>query len=136
MADTQLESGTHNASIRTLRVEHRTILALFEVYLAISPDSRQATMDQILNLLEEHFLKEEALLAGRKRQPGNQADELVEQVLLDHNEVRAMIKELRDSETDDDQALDEFFEDMMQTVRMHFLAEERDLFPRLPRPDD
>ena len=74
MADTQLESGTHNASIRTLRVEHRTILALFEVYLAISPDSRQATMDQILNLLEEHFLKEEALLAGRKRQPGNQAD--------------------------------------------------------------
>ena len=29
---------------------------------------------------------------------------------------------------DDDQALDEFFEDTMQTVHVHFLTEERDLF--------
>jgi hemerythrin superfamily protein len=36
---------------------------------------------------------------------------------------------LQQSETDDDQALDEFFEGMMQTVRAHFVTEERDLFP-------
>ena len=36
-----------------------------------------------------------------------------------------MMEELRGSETDDDQALDEFFEDMMQTVHVHFLTEER-----------
>jgi hemerythrin len=40
-----------------------------------------------------------------------------------------MMSELQGSETDDDQALDEFFEDMMQTVRGHFAAEERDMFP-------
>lgn len=131
MANTELESGTHETSIRTLRDDHRKILALFQLYLAISPDSRQATVDQILSLVEEHFLKEEAVLAGRIPQPGDQAHGLVERVFLEHDEVRARIEELRGSETDDDQALDEFFEDMMQTVRMHFLAEERDLFPRL-----
>lgn len=131
MANTELESGIHETSIRTLRDDHRKILALFQLYLAISPDSRQSTVDQILSLVEEHFLKEEAVLAGRVRQPGQQAHGLVERVFLEHDEVRAMIEELRGSETDDDQALDEFFEDMMQTVRMHFLAEERDLFPRL-----
>ena len=51
------------------------------------------------------------------------------EALLEHDEVKAMMSELQQSETDDDQDLDEFFEDMMQTVRAHFLAEERDMFP-------
>jgi len=40
-----------------------------------------------------------------------------------------MILTLQQSEADDDQALDEFFEDMMQTVQAHFMREERDLLP-------
>ncbi|MEP6957146.1 MAG: hypothetical protein ABI980_00320 [Nitrospirota bacterium] len=39
-----------------------------------------------------------------------------------------MIHELQQAEADDDQALDEFFEKMMQRVRAHFVAGERDLF--------
>ncbi|CAE6727127.1 MAG: hemerythrin domain-containing protein [Nitrospira sp.] len=134
MATTQLKSGTPKTSIRTLRDDHRKILALFQLYLAISPDSRHATVDQILGLVEEHLHKEEALLADRASQPGDQADQLIEHVVREHEEVRAMIEDLRGSETDDDQVLDEFFEVMMQTLRMHFLAEERDLFPRLRPP--
>ena len=61
MATTQLKSGTPKTSIRTLRDDHRKILALFQLYLAISPDSRHATVDQILGLVEEHLHKEEAL---------------------------------------------------------------------------
>lgn len=44
-----------------------------------------------------------------------------------------MILELQQSEADDDQALDEFFEDIMQSVRALFIFEERDLLPRIDR---
>lgn len=135
MANSQLVSGPNQTTIRMLREDHRQILALFHLYLAISPDSRQATVDQILGLLEEHFRKEEGFLtAGMLSHRDDQARTCVKQVHLEHDELRAMIGELRGSETDDDQALDDFFEDMMQTVRVHFLAKERDLFPRLDTP--
>jgi hemerythrin-like domain-containing protein len=55
----------------------------------------------------------------------------VEQLLVEHEEIKAMIDELQQAENDDDESLDAFFEDMMQTVRAHFIAEERDLFPLL-----
>ena len=134
MANTQLKPGTNETGIRTLRDDHRKILALFQLYLAISQDSRRATVDQILELLEEHFRKEEALLTARVPPHADRKHELVAHVLREHAEVRAMMEELRGSETDDDQALDEFFEDMMQTVHVHFLTEERDLFPHLQPP--
>lgn len=47
--------------------------------------------------------------------------------------IKAMILELQHSEGDDDQARDEFFEDMMQSVRVLFMTEERDLLPLLAR---
>ena len=60
--NTQLKPDTNETGIRTLHDDHRKILALFQLYLAISQDSRRATVDQIPELLEEHFRKEEALL--------------------------------------------------------------------------
>lgn len=137
MANTELVSGTHETTIRILREDHRRILALFHLYLAMAADSRQSAVDQILGLLEEHFQKEERFLSTVAPRPDGQGSRRVGQVLIEHDELRAMIEELRGSETDDDQALDEFFEDMMHTVRLHFLTEEQDLFPHLhgPRAD-
>lgn len=134
MANTEVVSGTHDTTIRILREDHRRILALFHLYLAMAADSRQSTVDQILGLLEEHFQKEEGFLSAVAPQPGGQASRIVERVLIEHDELRAMIEELRGSETDDDQALDEFFEDMMHTVRLHFLTEEQDFFAHLQTP--
>ena len=44
-----------------------------------------------------------------------------------------MILELQHSEGDDDQVQDEFFEDMMQSTRILFMTEERDLLPLIAR---
>ncbi|MBS0170713.1 MAG: hemerythrin domain-containing protein [Nitrospira sp.] len=132
MANTEVVSGTNETTIRMLREDHRRILALFHLYLAMAADSRRSTVDQILGLLEEHFQREEGFLSSSAPQGGGQACRIVEQVLIEHDELRAMIEELRRSESDDDQALDEFFEDMMHTVRLHFLTEERDFFPHVP----
>ncbi len=122
---------------KTLKNEHRQILALFQLYLAAEADSRQPIVDQILQRLEDHFTMEEERLGDIVRNQKNGVA-IVEQVLLDHEEVKAMMCELRRAETDDDESQDEFFEDMMQTVHVHFNAEERDLLPLLagaPSPE-
>ncbi|MEP6934350.1 MAG: hypothetical protein ABI988_10470, partial [Nitrospirota bacterium] len=54
----------------------------------------------------------------------------------EHAEIKSMILTRQQTEGDDDQALDEFFEDMMQTVLASFTAEERDLLPLLARSLD
>lgn len=115
---------------KMIRDDHRHILALFQLYLAAADDARHSIVDQILHQLASHLEREEELLYGEIKQAGDQGRRLVEEALLEHEEVKAMICELQHSEADDDQALDEFFEDMMQTVRAHFIVEERDMLPR------
>ena len=115
---------------KILRDEHRQILALFQLYLAAEADSRRPIVDQILQRLDEHFAMEEGLLVAGVRNQDNGAP-VVEQVRLDHEEIQAMMCELRQAETDDDESMDEFFEDMMLTVHVHFTVEERDLLPLL-----
>lgn len=114
---------------KSVREQHRHILALFELYLNAEADARKPIVDQILDQLASHFQAEEALMYGEIRSGSEQGRHLVQEALLEHDEVKAMMTELQQAETDDDQALDEFFEDMMQTVRAHFLTEERDMFP-------
>jgi hemerythrin superfamily protein len=114
---------------KSVRDDHRHILALFQLYLNALADSRQAIVDQILHQLASHLQMEEELLYADVRNGKDPGPRLVQEALLEHDEIKAMISELQQSENDDDQALDEFFEDMMQTVRAHFIAEERDMFP-------
>ena len=114
---------------KSARDDHRNILALFQLYLNATADSRQAIVDQILHQLSTHLETEEELLYVEIRDANEGGRRLVQEALLEHDEIKAMISELQQSESDDDQAMDEFFEDMMQTVRAHFIAEERDMFP-------
>ncbi|MCS6296790.1 MAG: hemerythrin domain-containing protein [Nitrospira sp.] len=114
--------------IKIMKNEHRQILALFQVYLGTESDSRHSLVDQILQRLDDHFEWEEALFTEDIRIQ-EQGTSVLRRILLDHEEVKAMMNELRQAETDDDESMDQFFEDTMQTVRVHFHAEERDLIP-------
>lgn len=129
MANTPTISNTHDA-VKLIRDDHRHILALFQLYRASPEDSRQSYVDQILQRLGDHFHMEERLTEDVRHQ-GNECRILVEQLLVEHEEINAMRDELQQAENDDDESLDAFFEDMMQTVRAHFIAEERDLLPLL-----
>jgi hemerythrin superfamily protein len=116
---------------KTVREQHRHILVLFQLYLSAEADSRKPIVDQILDQLASHFQAEEKRLYSEIQQANEAGRHFVQEALLEHDEIKAMMTELQQAETDDDQALDEFFEDMMQTVRAHFLMEERDMFPLL-----
>ena len=118
---------------RVVRDNHRQILGMFNLYLNSPPDSRQPIVEQILNQLASHLEMEENLLFQRVRKSGPEGRKLIEDAEVEHEEFKAMIQTLQQSEGDDDQALDECFEDMMQTVRAHFVTEERDLLPLTER---
>jgi hypothetical protein len=118
---------------RMIRHNHMQIMALFQVYLGSPPDSRQAIQAQILRQLASHLDTEKELLFQEIRRLGPLGQKFVGEAELEYEEIKAMILELQQSDGDDDQARDEFFEDMMQSVRILFMTEERDLLPLVDR---
>lgn len=117
---------------RGIKDDHERILALFHQYLGSPPDSRQALVEEILQRLALHLERVESVFQ-EIRKSGPQGQELVGDVELKHEKIKAMISELQQSETDDDEAVDEFFVDMMQSVRGLFMIEERNLLPIVDR---
>ena len=118
-----------------VRNGHTQILALFQLYLSSPPDSRRAIVETILRQLDSHLeLGERLFQEVRKWDPHGQT--LVANTELEHEKIRVMLLELQQFEGDDDQAMDEYFEDMMQSVRALFTNEERDLLPMAHRSSD
>ena len=111
---------------------HMQILALFQVYRGSPPDSRQALQGQILRQLTAH-LADKTLLFREIRRLAPQSLMLVREAEVENEEIKAMILQVQQTEGDDDQARDEFFEDMMQAVGVLFMTEERDLLPLVDR---
>ena len=118
---------------RMVKHNHMQILALFQVYRGSPPDSQQAMQEQILRQLTSHLDTEKTLLFREIRRLAPQSLMLVREAEVENEEIKAMILQLQQTEGDDDQARDEFFEDMMQAVGVLFMTEERDLLPLLER---
>jgi hemerythrin superfamily protein len=114
---------------RRVKEDHGRILTLFQQYRASPPDSRQALVEQILRELVSHLEMEEDLVFEKVRNSGPAGRKRTGATEVEHEEIKAMILELQQSEGDDDQAWDEFFEDMMQSVQVLFTSEEHELLP-------
>jgi hypothetical protein len=109
---------------RVVKDDHERIMALYRQYLDTSPDSRQAIVDELLQQLVLHLDKGTRLFQGiRESEP--QSRKFLGDIDREREKVEAMILKLQQSETDDDQALDEFFENLMQSVQVLFALEER-----------
>ena len=118
---------------RKVEHNHMQILALFLVYLRCPPESRQAIQEQILRQLTSHLDTEKELLFREIRELGPQGLTLVREAEMENEDIKSMILQLQQTEVDDEQARDDFFEDLMQSVRVLFMTEERDLLPLVDR---
>ena len=58
---------------------------------------------------------------------------LVEEVILEHDYVVAMVRQIQRFDRDDDHAREQLFEEMMQTIDANFITEARDLLPHMDR---
>lgn len=117
-------SSTSSDIGQLVKDDHERILALYRLYLGSPPDSRRAIVDELLHQLASHLEKGTRLFQGiRESEP--QGRKFLDDAEREHKKVKAMILTLQQSETDDDQALDEFFENLMQSVQALFTLEER-----------
>ncbi len=128
--DTSLPYGDTR---RMVKHNHMQILALFQVYRGSPSDSRQDLRGQILRQLTSHLDTEKTLLFREIRRLAPQSLLLVREAEVENEEIKAMILQLQQTEGDDEQARDEFFEDMMQAVGVLFMTEARDLLPLVDR---
>ncbi len=109
---------------RVVKDDHERILALYRLYLDSPPDSRRGIVDELLHQLASHLEKGTRLLQDM-RESASEGEKFLGDAEREHEKVKAMILKMQHSETDDDQALDEFFENMMQSVQVLFTLEER-----------
>ncbi len=128
-----VETSSPSSDIgRVVKEDHARILELYRLYLDSPPDSRRAVVGELLHRLALHLEKGMLIFPGiRESEP--QGRKFLGDAEREHAKVKAMILTLQQSETDDDQALDEFFEEMMQSVQALFIIEERDLLPLIDR---
>ncbi len=76
------------------------------------------------------------VLLNAIRDSGPYGLDLIEDAILEYEDIQAMFHQLVQAEIDEGGDWDEMFEDMMQTARVHFLTEERDLLPLVDRSRD
>jgi hypothetical protein len=119
-----------------LKSHHTNIQALFRRYRASPLTSRPAIVEEILYRLHSHLAMEGDVLLNVIRDSGPYGLDFIEDAILEHEDIQAMFHQLLQAEIDDGGEWDEMFEDMMQTARVHFLTEERDLLPLVDRSRD
>ena len=118
-----------------LKNHHTNIQALFRRYLGAQSHSRPALAEEILLGLQSYLAMEEDVLFEVIRS-GPYGMDLVEDDILEHEDIKAMFRQLVWSEISDGGVWEEIFQDMMQTARVHFITEERDLLPLVDRSRD
>lgn len=119
-----------------LKNHHTNIQALFRRYLGSSSDSRPAIVLEIIQRLQSHLEMEESVLFEVIHSSGFHCIDLVDDAILEHQEIQTMMRQLQQTEGEDDEVWEEMFEDMMQTAGVHFITEERDLLPLVDRSRD
>lgn len=118
-----------------VKSHHKIIQALFGRYLASPLPSRPAIVEEILVRLRSHLAIEDEVLLTVIRYSGPQGPDLIERTILEYEDIQAMFQQVQ-AEIGEGERWDEIFEDMMQTVRVHFITEERDFLPLVDRSRD
>jgi hypothetical protein len=118
-----------------VKSHHTTIQALFGRYLISPLLSRPAIVNEILVRLQSDLAIEDEILLSVIRNSGPQGPDLIESTILEYEDIQAMFQEFK-ADIEGGERWGEMFEDMMQTVRVHFITEERDLLPLVDRSRD
>src|SRR5262249_26298253 len=118
-----------NDTIEMLTVDHRQVHALFQQY-ADTPDTylKQIIAEHVFAELTLHMLLEETVFyPAFAEQAEEEGKQLVNEALQDHQEIKALIETLQ--ETDDDAAFEAGFQELRAQVEQHIEDEEARMFP-------
>ena len=126
--DDETDNQPDNA-ITMLTADHRQVRALFQQYADTSdPYLKQIIAEHVFAELALHTLLEETVFyPAVAEQADTEGKELVKEALQDHQEIKALLETLQ--ETDDDAAFEAGFQALRVQVEQHIEEEETRMFP-------
>lgn len=120
-------------AIDVLTRDHRRIETLFTSYEGTTDaDERTRIAHEIVHDLAVHGEVEELLFYPELRRALPDGDELADEAVHEHVEIKRTLNDL-DSMTADDDAFDERMRELMAEVRHHVGEEESEIFPKIRR---
>lgn len=117
-------------AIELLEQQHRQVEDLFDALLSADEDDserRQEIFDQLADALAGHTIIEEQLFYPVAQRID---DELIQESLAEHLEVKRMLAELLDLDPSDD-AFEAKVQELKEAVEHHVSEEENGLFPEV-----
>lgn len=118
-----------------LRSDQKNIQALFGRYLVSPRSLRLAIVDEILSRLRLQLAVEDDVFLSVIQDSGPLGRDRIEDTMTEYEDIQAMFRQVQ-ADKQAGARWDELFEDMMQTVRVHFLTEARDVWPLVDRSRD
>jgi hemerythrin superfamily protein len=117
------------SAVEMLEADHRKMRELFQQYEAAGAlDVKQQVAEQVFVELETHAQLEEMVFYPAFEEVADaEGKVLVGEAREEHQEVKALIAELRG--LDDDDMFDVQFRELMDNVEHHVQEEETDMFP-------
>lgn len=120
-------------AVKLLTNDHRTVEELFSRYQSLgadAPDQKKEIVQEIIRELSIHASIEEQVLYPGIRDVLSDGDDLAEEALSEHQEVKELLSHL-DRMDPSDSGFDAKVRSVIDDVRHHVGEEESEMFPKL-----
>ncbi|MGH2686890.1 MAG: hemerythrin domain-containing protein, partial [Actinomycetota bacterium] len=118
-------------AITLLKQDHRTVDALFRRYEGgVQGEDKRQVVEEIIRELSIHAAIEEQVLYPAMRQAFPQGQDMVEEGIEEHDEVKETLSDL-DGMDPSDPGFDPKVRSLIGDVRHHVEEEEEEMFPKL-----
>lgn len=120
-------------AIQHLLNQHVEIVKLFHKYVETGEHAykqKQSIAEELIDVITKHAeLEEEVLFSAFKEKGGEEAEEMVLEGVEEHEVTEFIMDRLRNA-SPEDKAFDAKFKVLMENIKLHFLEEEREIFPK------
>lgn len=118
-------------AIALLTADHREVAQLFKQYDELgdrAKASKKRLADQICNALTVHTAIEEEIFYPAMRAAGKDAEDLVDEAVVEHASAKELIAQLQDMDPEDE-LYDAKVKVLSEQIDHHVKEEEKEMFP-------
>lgn len=115
-----------NDPLEILRSDHERVKGLLKEYKAADPDEKEVLADGISEDLSLHMEMEEEIFYPNVEKISDEARDLIQEAIREHNEVKAHLSEIEGAQ--DDSQRDMHIDEMEKELLRHIEEEEEKIF--------
>jgi hemerythrin superfamily protein len=120
-------------AIRILLKDHEEVGRLLHQYVDAGEEAyqqKQSVADRVIEAITNHArLEDEILFPALKEKGGEDGEEMALEAVEEHDLTRYLLNRLKKTKAQD-KKFDARFKVLMENTHMHFLEEEREIFPK------